>query len=160
MPIVGCTFGSFGGIITLIELANTVKVSLSEARGSAAHCRNLVTYLDDFSRSLGVVKGRLEPFAENSGVSFSATAMLHPDEMEVILNHIASCYRLLGDFNESLAPYVAITDAGPAKSFLKKLRRLWRKIRFIAMKSEAADLERRLTSLTVSITLVLQASSL
>ena len=106
MSVVGFTFGSFGDIITLIQLANAVRNSLSEARGSVADCEGLLIYLDGFSQSLEVVKTRLEPYCapESQSISFSPIAALSPSEAQVVLRHVEACYKVLDKFNSTLEP--------------------------------------------------------
>ena len=156
MSVVGFTFGSFGDIITLIQLAQTVRKALSDARGSAAHCTSLMTYLDAFTQSLEIVRTRLEPFDGAKGPIYPATSPLRPLEVQVILEHVATCYHVLETFSTTLQPYIKLADSHSAESFLEKVRRAWRKFRYISVQSEAEDVERRLTALTCSITMALQ----
>ena len=161
MSVVGFTFGSFGDIITLLQLADTVRKSLSETRGSVANCERLVSYLNGFSQSLEIVRTRLQPSDVSEGPpGTSFTLSLTALEARAILQHIAACYQVLDDFNKTLGPYLEMVDKRPSRSFCKRVRLLWRKIRWSGVKNEAADVERRLTAITTSITLVLQTASL
>ena len=158
--VLGFTFGSFGDIITLIQLADAVRKSLSETRGSVANCERLMGYLDGFSQSLEHVMKRLEPCNNTGSRDTFFTLRLSPPEVGTILFHIAECYKVLDDFSKTLGPYVEMVDRRPAQSFCEKVRKFWRKLCWPQVKGEAADVERRLTALTTSITLVLQTADL
>ena len=162
MPVTAFTFGAFGDLITLISLANTVRNSLSDARGSVADCQGLLTYLDGFSQSLEIVKARIQPcdVPGSQETSFPSTVSLSPFEAQQVLGHIAKCYTILEKFNTTLVPYVEMVDQRPVRSLSKKIRRFWCKIRWVTVRSQAVDVERRLAGLTNCIMLVLQTASL
>ncbi|KZV84390.1 hypothetical protein EXIGLDRAFT_290589 [Exidia glandulosa HHB12029] len=84
MPIAAFTFGSFGDITAILQLAWAIRQSLSETGGAVAQVQMLITDIDTFTRALQQIKSALETRASVPG-----------DLMNGIALALEQCFKLL-----------------------------------------------------------------
>ncbi|PSR71905.1 hypothetical protein PHLCEN_2v12249 [Hermanssonia centrifuga] len=145
MPIAAFTFGSFGDIVTIVQLAFAIKKALSDSRGSLAECRMLVAYLDDFTRSMDCLKPWVSRALMSDGFTSDPTQpTLNQASLNAIRYAIATCERLLTEFKGKLSPYEAsLVQGGSGNWFLDFRRRIgWRS----SLREDAIDLRRNLVA--------------
>lgn len=59
MPVVAFSFGSFGDIAAILQLAYTIRRALSETAGASAEIADLIEHIDSFTRALHQIKAAL-----------------------------------------------------------------------------------------------------
>ncbi|KAJ3543914.1 hypothetical protein NM688_g5802 [Phlebia brevispora] len=174
MSLVGFTFGSFGDIITIIQIARAIQKSLSEKSGATAECRMLIEYLDTFTGTVEIVKslafpGRSPPDgAQNAsdgnvhGITTPLRSIQSPftnpeysASANAILRSLWLCDRLLREFKVKLAPYEESLLYSSGGSSRNRLRDFWRKVDWSSIKADAIDLRRNLAAQVQHITLIL-----
>ncbi|KZV84400.1 hypothetical protein EXIGLDRAFT_727273 [Exidia glandulosa HHB12029] len=84
MPIAAFTFGSFGDIATILQLAWTIRKSLDESAGSVAQVRTVVADIDSFTQALQQIKAAL-----------SARASVPTELMNGVVHALEQCFKLL-----------------------------------------------------------------
>ncbi|KZV84392.1 hypothetical protein EXIGLDRAFT_290603 [Exidia glandulosa HHB12029] len=84
MPIAAFTFGSFGDIAAILQLAWTIRRALSESAGGAStQVRTLIVDIDAFTRALQQIQSALD------------TSAVPADLMNGIAHALESCFVLL-----------------------------------------------------------------
>ncbi|KZV91145.1 hypothetical protein EXIGLDRAFT_837341 [Exidia glandulosa HHB12029] len=111
MSIAAFTFGSFGDIVTILQLAWTIRQSLSETAGAVAQVQTLIADIDAFTCALQQIKSVLD-----------TRASVPPDLMNGIAHALESCFLLLRGVQEQINSYNArMTGAVGARA----LKRYW-----------------------------------
>ncbi|KZV82677.1 hypothetical protein EXIGLDRAFT_729375 [Exidia glandulosa HHB12029] len=112
MPIAAFTFGSFGDIATILQLAWTIRRALSESAGGAStQVRTLIVDIDAFTRALQQIKSALD-----------TSASVPADLMNGIAHALESCFVLLRGVQVQIKSFNArMTGAVGART----LKRYW-----------------------------------
>lgn len=85
MPVAVFSIGSFGDIVTMLQLAFSIRAALSDASGASADVRALVADIDSFVQALRQVQLTLD----------ARRAALTPDLVNGILHALSTCHNLL-----------------------------------------------------------------
>ncbi|KZV84388.1 hypothetical protein EXIGLDRAFT_290523 [Exidia glandulosa HHB12029] len=111
MPITAFTFGSFGDIATILQLAWTIRRSLSDSAGAVAQVQTLIADIDAFTRALQQIKFALD-----------TRPSVPEDLMNGIAHALESCFLLLRSVQTHIDSYNArMTGAVGARA----LKRYW-----------------------------------
>ncbi|KZV84393.1 hypothetical protein EXIGLDRAFT_700486 [Exidia glandulosa HHB12029] len=111
MSVPAFTFGSFGDIVTILQLAWTIRQSLSETAGAVAQVQTLIADIDAFTCALQQIKSALD-----------TRESVPADLMNGIGHALESCFVLLRGVQERINSYnVRMTGAVGARA----LKRYW-----------------------------------
>lgn len=128
------SFGSFGDILGIAQLAFILAKTLSDTRGSSAEYQELVTELHSLSSTLEILNRVLSVRAPSRPLQISVEI-----EMKTALK---KCQILLSDFGKRIEGYEHCLKKGGSGS---KLRDILRQIRWgIVKKAEVVDLKNKL----------------
>lgn len=134
MSIVAFTFGSFGDILSIIDLAVKIRKALGDGAGSSKDYQALLFELDSFSDVLTTV--------HNAIYSQDKTQKLPGSVERAIRSALNSARELLGEFYASISSYKGSLQEGGSGSMI---RDSWWKIGWsLFKKEEVVEMRRRL----------------
>ncbi len=133
------SFGSFGDIITIIQLSYSLAQALRDTGDSSSECQDLVEYLNAFGRNLD----NLRPYL--SGRSRA----LDPAAVQQIHDALGTCDRLI---NEFMTKNVRIRDPSGNKIVDMTRRVRWAVRWVLRAKDDAVELRQRLMAVGDIIT--------
>ena len=154
MSVVAFTFGSFGDIITIIQLAHSIQKALSDTRGSAAECRNLIAYLGAYTTTLECVQNAFD--SRNTAYAAPLRLAFSGPAANAISRSIAISYDRMKTFERKLECYRESLEGGSSGSWF---RDAWRKVNWPTIRQEAVDLQRELTAQAQIINIILTLSA-
>ena len=136
MSVVALTFGSFGDIIAVIQLAYSIQKALSDSAGSSTECKKLAQYLDHFTNALRSVQSML-------GL---VPAIAAEHQMHDSVNHaISASFRLLKEFEGRFERYRRrLVEDAITRDTVRRMLKIWYSLKWLAIRSSAADLQRQL----------------
>lgn len=132
--IVGFTFGSFGDILSILQLARTVQRLLSDSLGASSEYQDLLLELDRTLRVLHLVQGVTTPRHGSGSLSINT----HED----IRQSISRCRIVIFDLYVRIQKFRESLRKGGSGS---RMRDSWRKIGWGLFKlDELVDIRRKL----------------
>ncbi|TFY76573.1 hypothetical protein EWM64_g7438 [Hericium alpestre] len=133
MPAIAFTFGAFGDIFSLIQLARSVQKALSESAGASMEYQDLVMEVDSFIKIVNCV---------HRTMSFHGPNRLPPSVENALNASLAICSVLIGKIGNKIIDYrESLRKGGGTRMMLDS----WRKIGWgLFAKNEMIDLQRRL----------------
>ncbi|TFY66271.1 hypothetical protein EVG20_g4817 [Dentipellis fragilis] len=138
------TFGSFGDIITVVQLLNQVRRTLCDSTGSAAEYQALIADLDVFANVLSAVNDAFQPGSSESARPsrpHRVNGTLPPSIMNARRQALRTSYDLLRDIQRRISGYQASLKTGGSGSMMADS---WRKIGWALFKqSELKEIRRR-----------------
>lgn len=145
MPIAVFSFGSFGDILALVQLAIDI-ASAIRARGNQAEYDALVTELQIFTRSLECLEPLVAP-ASDLPSSQPVSPGLEANDFCVLVDALANAKRLVEDFVARLARY-RVPENTTGEGALCRWRNARRKIgwMFSSARKDAAVLRTKLAA--------------
>lgn len=108
MPIVAFAFGSFGDIITVVQLALAIRTALCNC-GPSSECQALIKYLESFAYSLEALKPLL--YSQNP------SKLLDNSAENAITYAIATCEMLMRDSNSKISQDPTPTSGASSDSW-------------------------------------------
>lgn len=134
MSIIAFTFGSFGDILSIIDLAVKIRKALGDGTGSSKDYQALLFELDSFSDVLTTLHNAIH--------SQDKTQKLPGSLEQAIRNALNSARELLGESYASISSYQGSLREGGSGSMM---RDSWWKIGwFLFKKDEVGEMRRRL----------------
>ncbi|THH12861.1 hypothetical protein EW146_g7299 [Bondarzewia mesenterica] len=131
MPIAVFSFGSFGDIVAVIQLARSISNALSESAGSSKEYQMLIAELDSFSGTIETVQ---DAMSSARGLSTSVE--------NAIRHALGLCHGILKDIESKIIGYKESLNKGGTG---RAVRDLWRKIGWaLFKKEELVEMRRRL----------------
>ncbi|CAL1699179.1 unnamed protein product [Somion occarium] len=150
MPVAAFTFGSFGDIVTIIELVVSLRNVLSESGDSGAEYKALLSYLESFTYSLECLKPLLSTQSGSSPIDSSA--------INAIRYAVACCEVLIREFKAKLGPP---SSGEISTNTAEWFRNIWWKLQWAsATRHDAVELRSRLKAQGDIINRILSMSTL
>lgn len=145
MPIAVFSFGSFGDILALIQLASDI-ASAIRARGNQAEYDALVEELQIFTHSLECLAPLITPASDSLG-SQSATSGWEEKERCVLIKALTTTKKLIEDFEARLARY-RLPESTAGGGLLRRCQDAQRKISwmFSSARKDAVTLRTNLAA--------------
>ncbi|KZV91147.1 hypothetical protein EXIGLDRAFT_750292 [Exidia glandulosa HHB12029] len=109
MPIAAFTFGSFGDIATILQLAWTIRRSLSDSARAVAQVQTLIADIDAFTHALQQIKSAMDN-----------RAFVPEDLMNGIAHALESCFLLLRCVQDQITSYNARMSGAVGARALKR----------------------------------------
>ncbi|EIM82301.1 uncharacterized protein STEHIDRAFT_160850 [Stereum hirsutum FP-91666 SS1] len=148
MSVFAFTFGSFGDILSIVQLGYKVRTLLSESKGATEEYQQLLSELDTSLRTLHLVHGAL--FAKDA-------ASLPPDVVKAIRQSVSNSWIIIFDIYSKIARFRDKLKKGGSGSMM---RASWQKIGWGLFKQdELVESRRRLSEQSSVIKTLLGLSS-